>query len=500
MFRKVLVANRGEIAVRVLRALRELGISSVAVFSDADRAALHVRMADEAVHIGPSPSSESYLRIDRILEAARAHGAEAIHPGYGFLSENAGFAAACEQAGIAFVGPSAAAIRALGSKTTARQVALSAGVDVVPGTEQPLAGVEEAREVAAGIGYPVFLKAVDGGGGKGLRRVDNEAGLAAAWRDAVSEAGRSFRSAEVYIEKLIDRPRHIEIQVFADGHGNALHLGERECSIQRRHQKVIEECPSPLVASRPGMREAMGEAALKVVRAGGYTNAGTVEFLVDREGRFCFLEMNTRLQVEHPITELVTGLDLVHLQLRVAAGEPLGIRQQDVRWNGHAIECRVYAEDPYNRFYPSPGRITQLNRPSGPGIRVDSGAYLGWTVPMEYDPLVAKLAVWAGSRPEAIRRMLRALDEYTMDGIKTTLGFYRQVFASEAYRNAELHTGFVEEFLERNDAPQTESDGDAEFAAALVAAVHSLTHGAAALSPGPARNRWLTAGREELLR
>jgi acetyl-CoA carboxylase biotin carboxylase subunit len=500
MFRKVLVANRGEIAVRVLRALRELGISSVAVFSDADRAALHVRMADEAVHIGPSPSSESYLRIDRILEAARAHGAEAIHPGYGFLSENAGFAAACEQAGIAFVGPSAAAIRALGSKTTARQVALSAGVDVVPGTEQPLAGVEEAREVAAGIGYPVFLKAVDGGGGKGLRRVDNEAGLAAAWRDAVSEAGRSFRSAEVYIEKLIDRPRHIEIQVFADGHGNALHLGERECSIQRRHQKVIEECPSPLVASRPGMREAMGEAALKVVRAGGYTNAGTVEFLVDREGRFCFLEMNTRLQVEHPITELVTGLDLVHLQLRVAAGEPLGIRQQDVRWNGHAIECRVYAEDPYNRFYPSPGRITQLNRPSGPGIRVDSGAYLGWTVPMEYDPLVAKLAVWAGSRPEAIRRMLRALDEYTMDGIKTTLGFYRQVFASEAYRNAELHTSFVEEFLERNDAPQTESDGDAEFAAALVAAVHSLTHGAAALSPGPARNRWLTAGREELLR
>ncbi|HEY1204431.1 MAG: acetyl-CoA carboxylase biotin carboxylase subunit [Bryobacteraceae bacterium] len=500
MFRKVLVANRGEIAVRVIRALRELGIPSVAVFSDADRAALHVRMADEAAHIGPAPSSESYLRIDRILEAARSHGAEAIHPGYGFLSENAEFAAACEQAGIVFVGPSAAAIRALGSKTTARQVARSAGVEVVPGTDRPLSGVEEAREVAAGFGYPVFLKAALGGGGKGLRRVDSEAGLAAAWRDAVSESERSFRSAEVYIEKLIERPRHIEIQVFADCHSNAVHLGERECSIQRRHQKVIEECPSPLVACRPGMREAMGEAALKVVRAAGYTNAGTVEFLVDRNGRFYFLEMNTRLQVEHPITELVTGLDLVHLQLRVAAGEPLGIRQQDVRWNGHAIECRVYAEDPYNHFYPSPGTITQLSRPAGPGIRIDSGAYLGWTVPLEYDPLVAKLAVWAGSRPEAIRRMERALDEYTLNGIKTTLGFYRQVFASEAYRNAELHTGFIEEFFERNGAPHVAADAEAEFAAALVAAVHSLARSGAAPSAGPAGNRWLASGREELLR
>jgi len=500
MFHKVLVANRGEIAVRVIRALRELGIASVAVFSDADREALHVRMADEAVRIGPPPSSESYLRIDRILDAARARGAEAIHPGYGFLSENADFAGACEQAGIAFVGPSAGAIRALGSKTTARRVALSAGVEVVPGTERPLTGVEEAREVAAGFGYPIFLKAAEGGGGKGLRRVDSEGGLAAAWRDAVSESERSFRSAEVYIEKLIARPRHIEIQVLADGHGNAVHLGERECSIQRRHQKVIEECPSPLVASLPGMREAMGEAALKVVRAAGYTNAGTVEFLVDREGRFYFLEMNTRLQVEHPITELVTGLDLVHWQLRVAAGEPLGFSQQDVRWNGHAIECRVYAEDPYNNFYPSPGRITQLGRPAGPGVRIDSGAYLGWTVPLEYDPLVAKLAVWAGSRGEAIRRMVRALDEYSLDGIKTTLGFYRQVFASEAYQKAELHTGFIEEFFERNGAPLVTADPEAEFAAALVAAVHSLSHAAAARSTELASSRWRTAGREELLR
>jgi acetyl-CoA carboxylase biotin carboxylase subunit len=500
MFRKVVVANRGEIAVRVIRALREMGISSVAVFSDADRAALHVRMADEAVHIGPAPSSESYLRGDRIIEAARARGAEAIHPGYGFLSENAEFAAACEAAGVVFVGPSAAAIHALGSKTVARQVARAAGVEVVPGTDRPLGNVEEAVRVAAEFGYPLFLKAALGGGGKGLRRVDDEAGLAVAWRDAASEAERSFGSAAVYIEKLIERPRHVEIQVLADGHGNAVHLGERECSIQRRHQKVIEECPSPLVAARPGMREAMGEAALRVVRAAGYTNAGTVEFLVDREGRFYFLEMNTRLQVEHAITELVTGLDLVHWQLRVAAGERLGIRQQDVQWRGHAIECRVYAEDPYNRFYPSPGRITQLSRPAGPGVRVDSGGYQGWTVPLEYDPLVAKLAVWAGSRTEAIERMLRALDEYTIDGIKTTLGFYRQVFASDAYRNAELHTGFVEEFFERNGSPLAAADAETELAAALVAAVHSLNRAGAAEPGATPRRRWREAGREDLLR
>ncbi|MGE5647300.1 MAG: acetyl/propionyl/methylcrotonyl-CoA carboxylase subunit alpha [Acidobacteriota bacterium] len=498
MFKKVLVANRGEIAVRIIRALRELGIGSVAVFSEADRAALHVRMADEAVPIGPAPASESYLRIDRILDAAGATRAEAIHPGYGFLSENAEFAAACEQAGVAFIGPAAAAIRALGSKTAARRLAREAGVRVVPGLEKPLASAEEARAAARESGYPVFLKAALGGGGKGLRRVDGEAELESAFRDAASEAERSFRSGEVYIEKLIERPRHIEIQVLGDCRGNLVHLGERECSLQRRHQKVIEECPSPLVACREGMREAMGEAALKVARAAGYTNAGTVEFLVDSAGEFYFLEVNTRLQVEHPITELATGLDLVHLQLRIAAGEPLGFGQDDIRWSGHAIECRIYAEDPYNRFFPSPGKVTLLNRPAGPGVRLDAGIYLGWTVPVDYDPLLAKLAVWAGTRPEAVSRMLRALDEYAVDGIKTTIGFYRQVLAGEAYRNAELHTGFIDEFLERNGAPGGGLDAEAEAVAALVAAVHAKKHGAAPAAT-QAQSRWLAAGRQRLL-
>ncbi len=500
MFSKVLVANRGEIAVRVIRGLRELGIRSVAVYSDADRAALHVRMADEAFRIGPPPAAESYLEIDRILEAARATGAEAIHPGYGFLSENAGFAAACERAGIVFIGPSSAAIRAMGSKTAARKLARAAGAPLVPGTEEPLADAAEARAVARSFGYPVFLKAALGGGGKGLRRVDSEAELESAFRQAASEAERSFASGAVYIEKLIERPRHVEVQVFGDCHGNLIHLGERECSLQRRHQKVMEECPSPLVAARPGMREAMGEAALRVARAAGYTNAGTVEFLVDAQDHFYFLEMNTRLQVEHPITELVTGLDLVHLQLRVAAGQPLGLRQEDIRWRGHAIECRIYAEDPFNGFYPSPGKVTLLNRPAGPGIRLDSGIYLGWTVPIDYDPLLAKLAVWAGSREEAVRRTLRALNEYAVDGIHTTIEFYRQILADEAYARGELHTGFIDDFLARNGHPQNHRDPETEALAALVAAVHQVTRRPAERCPGAAPSRWAAAGREELLR
>jgi len=351
MFRKVLVANRGEIAVRVIRGLREMGIGSVAVFSDADRTALHVRLADEAAHIGPSPSAESYLSIERLLGAARAHGAEAVHPDYGFLSENAEFAAACEQAGLVFIGPPPEAIRRMGSKTEARKLAAAAGVPVVPGAPEPLASLEEARRAASLLGYPVLLKAALGGGGKGLRRVDREAELEAAFRDASSEAERALRSAEVYLEKLLEKPRHVEVQVLGDRAGNLVHLGGRECSLQRRHQKVIEECPSPLAARHPEMREAMGEAALRVARAARYWNAGTVEFLVDGQRNFYFLEMNTRLQVEHPVTELVTGLDLVHLQVRIAAGERLPLRQEDIAWRGSALECRIYAEDPYNHFW-----------------------------------------------------------------------------------------------------------------------------------------------------
>ncbi|MBI3473293.1 MAG: acetyl-CoA carboxylase biotin carboxylase subunit [Candidatus Solibacter usitatus] len=498
MFRKVLIANRGEIAVRVIRALREMGIGSVAVYSDADRAALHVRMADEAARLGPAPSSESYLQIERILEAARCHGADAVHPGYGFLAENAGFAQSCAEAGLVFIGPSADSIRRMGSKTEARRLVKAQGVPVVPGAERSVADLAEARAIAGTCGYPVMLKAAAGGGGKGMRRVDRPQDLEAALRDASSESERAFRSSEVYIEKLIENPRHIEIQVLGDLHGNLVHLGERECSIQRRHQKVIEECPSPLVAAHPEMRAAMGEAAVRAARAAGYYNAGTIEFLVDAHRNFYFLEMNTRLQVEHPVTELVTGLDLVKLQIRVASGEPLPFRQPDLAWRGASLECRVYAEDPDHNFFPSPGRITHLARPSGPGVRLDSGVYEGFTVPIDYDPLLAKLAVWAESRQEAIARMIRALEEYSVGGIKTNLSFFRRILEDREFRAGRLHTGFIEEFLERSEP--LDEDAGLEAVAALVAALHLRSHRepntGARVSPAP----WLTEGRERLLR
>jgi len=495
MFRKVLIANRGEIAVRVARTLHEMGIGVVAVYSDADRASLHVRMADEAERLGPAPSSESYLRIDRILDAARRHGAEAIHPGYGFLSENAEFAAACEHAGLTFIGPSAESIRALGSKTGARKSAIQAGIPVVPGTAGAVT-LEEARAFGQAHGYPVLLKAVAGGGGKGMRRVEREADLESALRDASSEAERAFRSPEIYLEKWIEQPRHIEIQVLGDRHGNMVHLGERECSIQRRHQKVIEESPSPLVAQHPEMRQVMGEAAIRAARAAGYFNAGTVELLVDSDRRFYFLEVNTRLQVEHPITELVTGLDLVRWQVEIAAGARLTLRQEDVAWRGSAIECRIYAEDPYNNFLPYPGTITRLVRPLGPGIRIDGCIYEGWTVPMEYDPLLAKLVVWAGSRDEAMARMIRALGEYDVSGIRTNVGFFRQIFEDGEFRSGRLHTGFIDEFFARQRP--AEPSADLAVVAALAAALHS-----AAPEATPAANAaspWLAAGRQELLR
>jgi len=497
MFRKVLIANRGEIAVRVMRTLREMDIATVAVYSDADRTSLHVRMADEAERIGPPPSAESYLRIDRILDAARKHGAEAIHPGYGFLSENAEFAAACEDAGITFIGPSAASIRAMGSKTAARQVALAAGTPVVPGTSAAVT-LDEARDFAREHRYPILLKAVAGGGGKGMRRVDREADLESAFRNAASEAERAFRNSEIYVEKLIERPRHIEIQVLGDRHGNLLHLGERECSLQRRHQKVIEECPSPLVALHPEMRQAMGEAAIHAAHAAGYYNAGTVEFLVDENRSFYFLEMNTRLQVEHPVTELVTGLDLVKLQVEIAAGARLPFAQEQVAWRGSAIECRIYAEDPFNNFLPYPGKLTRLTRPLGPGVRLDGCVYDGWVVPMEYDPLLAKLAVWAETRDQATCRMIRALREYDVGGIRTNIGFFRQILEDGEFRAARLHTGFIDEFFARHRPGVTPPE--LREVAALAASLHT-TGSAAGLAAGvPARSRWLESGREDLLR
>lgn len=499
MFRKVLIANRGEIAVRVIRALRELNIRTVAVYSDADRAALHVRMADEAVRIGPAPSAESYLRIERIIAAARETGAEAIHPGYGFLSENPDFAEACEREGIVFIGPSSASIRAMGSKTAGRRVAIAAGAPVVPGTHEPVAGPDEARSIAAGIGYPVLLKAAAGGGGKGMRLVRSEADLVSALRDAASEAERAFNNAEVYIEKALERPRHIEIQIFGDRHGNLVYLGERECSIQRRHQKVVEECPSPLIAARPELRREMGEAAVRIARTAGYYNAGTMEFLVDPDGRFYFLEMNTRLQVEHPVTELVTGHDLVHLQLLVAAGGRLPFQQEDITWRGHAIECRIYAEDPDSNFLPSPGRIQQLQEPAGPGMRLDSGIYPGWEVPVDYDPLLAKLAVWGTSRDIAISRMKRALAEYYVAGIETNVSFFRQILDDREFRAGNLHTGFIDDFFRRRRPPESVVMPEREAVSALAAALFSMRNGQEKTDTPAVQSRWLADGRTRLM-
>jgi acetyl-CoA carboxylase biotin carboxylase subunit len=404
MFRKILIANRGEIATRIIRACRDLGVSPVAVFSEADRGALHVRMSDEAYYIGPAPSNQSYLNIESVVRAANQARAEAIHPGYGFLAENAEFARAVAAAGLTFIGPPPYAMNIMGSKTSARRAAIEAGVPIVPGTTEPLHSYEEARATAASLGYPVMLKAAAGGGGKGMRQVARESELLSAFETAQSEAASAFGDSTIYLEKLVERPRHIEIQIFADSHGNFVHLGERECSIQRRHQKVIEECPSPI--NDLSLRERMGEAAIKIARAVNYSGAGTVEFLFsDATGEFYFLEMNTRLQVEHPVTELVTGFDLVREQITVAAGAPLSFRQADVSWRGHAIECRIYAEDAENNFFPSPGQITFLRRPAGPGVRDDSGVREGDEVSIHYDPMISKLV---GTQSHRSHRSLAA--------------------------------------------------------------------------------------------
>lgn len=482
--------------MRIVRALREAGIASVAVYSDADRTSLAVLMADEAAHLGSAPASESYLCIDKIVDAAQRHGAEAIHPGYGFLSENAEFAEACKAAGIVFIGPPATAIRQMGSKTAARKLAIAAGAPVVPGTESAIDNLESAKATARGLGYPVLLKASAGGGGKGMRRVDREADLEAAIRDASSEALRAFHNGEVYLEKLVLEPRHIEIQVLGDRRGHMIHLGERECSIQRRHQKVIEECPSPVMTEHPELRQRMGEAALRIARAANYYNAGTLEFLVDRDRNFYFLEMNTRLQVEHPVTELVTGLDLVHWQLRIAAGEALTVRQEDVRWSGAAVECRIYADDPDHQFMPSPGRITRLREPTGPGVRLDSGVYEGWTVPLDYDPLLAKLAAWAPSRNAAIERMKRALAEYAIAGIRTNRAFFAEIMDDAEFRAGRLSTAFLDEFFVRRKAHEPALEAEAVAALAAV-----LTQRKPSTAPSTVPNsQWLETGRETLLR
>ena len=445
MFKRILIANRGEIAVRVIRACREMGIESVAVYSDVDRRALHVRKADFAEYLGPAQASESYLNIPKILAAAKRSGAEAIHPGYGFLSENAKFARACREAGIVFIGPSPESMEMMGSKTKARQNMKKAGVPFVPGTDTGLKSAAEALEVAEKIGYPVMLKASAGGGGKGMRMVTSSKELASALETTQSEAQRAFGDSEVYIEKFIESPRHVEMQIFGDTHGNVIYLAELECSVQRRHQKVLEEAPCSFVD--PDMRRRMGEVAVQVGKAANYVNAGTVEFLVDAHKNFYFLEMNTRLQVEHPVTEMVTGIDLVHLQFRIAAGEPLPIGQQDIVLRGHAIELRVYAEDPDNNFFPSPGRITRLISPSGPGLRRDSGMYEGWVVPLDYDPLLGKLIAYGENRTQVINRLRRALSEYFIGGIKTNISLFRRILLNPDFQAGKVDTGFLDRLL-----------------------------------------------------
>src|SRR5437868_6225457 len=477
MFKKILIANRGEIAVRVIRACHEMGISAVAVYSEVDRASLHVRKADEAYPIGPAAAKESYLNIDKIISVAKQSGADAIHPGYGFLSENAQFARACGDGGVKFIGPTAAAMDSMGSKTRAGQAMEKAGVPFVPGTSRGVDSFEEAQAVAERIGYPVMLKAAAGGGGKGMRLVHSPDELQSALEGARSEAERAFGDGEVYLEKAIVNPRHIEMQVLADEHGNTVYLGERECSLQRRHQKVVEEAPSPVVD--PDMRRRMGQTAVRVAQSAGYTNAGTIEFLVDQEKNFYFLEMNTRLQVEHPVTELITGLDLVHLQIRIAAGEKLPFTQDDISIRGHAIECRIYAEDPDNNFFPSPGKITLLLTPSGPGIRRDSGMYEGWTVPIDYDPLLAKLIGYGTDREQAISRLVRALNEYFVGGIKTNISLFQRILQDPDFRAGRVDTGYLDRLLSTRHPDYRDADKEV---AAIAAGLFAMLDPASATS------------------
>jgi len=494
--RRILVANRGEIAVRVIRACRDLGLESVAIYSEADRDALHVRFATYAYPVGPPPATESYLDIEKVLDVARRAGADAVHPGYGFLSENPEFARRCEEAGLIFIGPTAECMALVGDKARARQAAMEAGVPVVPGTPEPVDSAAEAAKIAAELGYPIMIKAAAGGGGKGMRLVSAEEELERSFVTAGSEARSAFGDGRVYIEKAIVAPRHIEIQILADEHGHQVYLGERECTLQRRHQKVLEEAPSPVMD--PDLRERMGEAALAVTARAGYTNAGTVEFLVDAERNFYFIEVNARLQVEHPVTELLTGVDLVAEQIALAEGAPLSFGQQDVRLHGHAIECRIYAEDPDNNFAPSPGTVEALRIPGGPGIRDDSCLFEGYEVPIHYDPIVGKLIAWGADRPAAIRRLQRALEEYKVQGIATTIPLFQRVLADEDFRNADFDTGYLDRLLhEQPPAEETAVDDDVVEAARLAAALHVFLTGEARAyrPPSNAASPWKLAGR-----
>jgi len=493
---KVLIANRGEIAVRVIRACREMGYPTVAVYSEPDRAALHVLYADQAMPVGPAPSSESYLRVDRILDAAKKSGADAIHPGYGFLAENATFARACRDAGLLFIGPSPESIEAMGSKTESRRRMKAAGVPVVPGLTEPVGSFEEILAFARQAGLPIMIKASAGGGGKGLRFVEREEDLRPAFERVVSEAQSFFSDDAVYAEKFVPSPRHIEVQVIGDQHGNLLHVGERECTLQRRHQKVLEECPSPVVNEE--LRQKLGEMAIRAAKAVNYYSAGTIECLMGSDRQFYFLEMNTRLQVEHPVTESVWGVDLVKEQLRIARGEKLTVRQRDLKLSGHAIECRIYAEDPARHFAPSPGPIRYLNLPQGPGVRNDNGVYSGYTVPVFYDPMLSKLICHAATRTEAIARMKRALVEYRVEGIQTTIPFFSALMDHPDFVAGKLDTGFID----RNIADLTKERGgnghvDAAIAAAAILAFEESQQ---ARLPDLTDSPWRQAGRLEAMK
>jgi acetyl-CoA carboxylase biotin carboxylase subunit len=444
MFHKILIANRGEIAVRIIRACKEMGIKTVAVYSQADIHSLHVKLADESVCIGPAPSALSYLNINAIISAAELTDAEAIHPGYGFLSENSNFAEVCEKCGITFIGPSAESMRIMGDKISARQAVIKQGVPILPGTKEGVHSVDEAVKVAKEIGFPVIIKATAGGGGRGMKIVHSQATLPNAFATARAEAQAGFGNPEVYIEKYCEQPRHVEIQILADKHGNVIHLGERDCSIQRRHQKLIEEAPSTVVT--PEIRKAMGEAAARAAAAVGYNSVGTIEFLVDKNNNFYFMEMNTRVQVEHPVTEMVTGVDIVREQIRSAAGLPLRYKQEDIQIRGHAIECRINAEDPF-KFTPCPGKITAYHPPGGLGVRVDSFVYDQYSVVPHYDSLIGKLIVHADTREEAIKRMARALDEYMVEGIKTTIFFHKRIMAHKDFIEGNIDTSFLERIV-----------------------------------------------------